>query len=323
MGELLERWPSAALTLFARFGVGTRDKLGFRADQPLSQVLARHLLFDVPLVLERLGEAEAAQQAFRISPPEFAQSTAPLLDCRSAQDFRLATLPGARLLDASAVAAVKGGPVRLFDQEGAMAGAAAVHLATLGCQPQVLAGGLVAWANQVDPTFPVCGSAPSRILPDWQQLRLHVPKVSLPLEGEPTALPFPCRRIWRSRDYLAVLRLPESDFSSLSRSVHQWLPQLDRHPWLPQARGDWAETLQKVLAEEIQPNLTSHKGVVELVEVRDGVARVRLGGGCQGCSSAAITVGQEIAAALYRAVPELEGVEDASDHQSAQAQPHH
>lgn len=321
MGELLESWPSAALTLFARFGVGTRDKLGFRPDQPLRQVLARYLLFDVEAVLERLHQAELAQRAYRVSPSRFAESTAPLLDCRGAADFALATLPGAQLLDAAAAARVRGGPVRVFDQEGPMAGAAAVHLASLGCQPQALEGGLVAWARQVDPAFPVCGPVPSRILPGWKQIRFAAEPVSQALEGDPASLPFACARLWRSRDYLAVV--PVGDFVELARAVRAWLPALAAHPWRPQTRGDWGQTLREVLQNEVQPTLTSHKGVVELVDVREGVAHVRLGGGCQGCSSAAITVSQEIAAALYQAIPELEGVEDASEHDSPQALPHH
>jgi Fe-S cluster biogenesis protein NfuA/rhodanese-related sulfurtransferase len=326
MGELLGRWPSAALTLFARFGVGGRDKLGFRPQQTLRQVLARHLLFDVERVLARLEEAERAQRAYRVSPLEFAAAlgSACLIDCRSAPEFGLGSLPGARLLDAALAAEVKGQAVLLFDQQGPMAGAAAVHLAQLGCSPRVLDGGLLAWAEQVDPTFPCWGgSGPSRILPDWRQARFACAPVERAQEGQPNLVPFECLRLWRSRNYVAVLRAEEGDWPTLSRQIHEWLPRLEDHPWREQPREDWSGRLERVLVQEVQPDLVSHKGQVQLVGVQEGVARVSLGGGCQGCSSAAITVGQDIAAALYRAVPELEGVVDASDHDAPEAQPHH
>lgn len=324
MGELLAEWPSSGLTLFTRYGVGGREKLGFRPEQRLRQVLSRYLVFDVDAVLQRLRESEMEQRQFRLAPGRFAQilGSAPLVDCRSPEELRLGSLPGARLLDAQVAAEVRGQDVLLFDQRGPMAGAAAVHLATkLGCRPQVLDGGLVAWSAQVDPNYPVVGGDGSRILPDWKQARFACEPVPEPLEGDPTLAPFECIRLWRSRGYLAVLRSSSDDWPALSPLIHDF--DLENHPWRPQIREDWSERAKAVLETEIQPDLQSHKGVVTLKEMRDGVAYVELGGGCQGCSSAAITVGQEIAAALYRSIPELEGVEDASAHEDPEAQPHH
>ncbi len=324
MGELLAEWPSAGLTLFARYGVGGREKLGFRPEQQLRQVLSRYLVFDVESVLQRLRDAEWEQRQFRLPPAQFAEALggAALVDCRSPEEFRLATLPGARLLDARLATEIRGQKVHLFDQSGPMAGAAAVHLAAkLGCQPQVLDGGLLAWSDQIDPGFPVLGGRSSRILADWKQARFLCAPVPQPLEGNPALVPFECLRLWRSRDYLAVLRPSCDDWPGLAPLIRQW--DLENHPWQPQARHDWSERVQAVLQEEIQPDLQSHKGVVTLKEMREGVAYVELGGGCQGCSSAAITVGQDIAAALWRRIPELEGVEDASSHEDPAAQPHH
>lgn len=326
MGELLAEWPSAALTLFARYGVGGREKLGFRPEQRLRQVLSRYLVFDLEAVLQRLREAEMEQRQFRVSPAQFAAALSrglPLVDCRSPQEMQLGSLPGARLLDAQLAAEVSGAEVLLFDQSGPMAGAAAVHLAgRKNCRPLVLDGGLQAW-SAVDPLYPVVGGHGARILPDWKQARFVCPPTAQPLEGDPSLLPFACLRLWRSQDYLAILRDDSQDWPAQARLIAPWLDKLEQHPWRPQLRPDPSPQLRAVLAEQIQPDLQSHKGVVNLKDYREGIAYVELGGGCQGCSSAAITVGQEIAAALYRAVPELEGVEDASSHEDPQAQPHH
>ncbi|MBS2033429.1 NifU family protein [bacterium] len=327
MGELLAEWPSAALTLFARYGVGGREKLGFRPEQRLRQVLSRYLVFDVNSVLRRLEETELEQRQFRIPPAEFQaalEAGLPLVDCRSPEDLALGTLPGARLLDAQVAEQVSGGEVLLFDQNGPMAGAAAVHLAQRkNCRPRVLDGGLVAWSAQLDPLFPVVGGKSACILPDRNQARFVCQPVSQPLEGDPNLVPFACRRLWRSQGYLAVLRDSSLDWPAQARRIGAWLAEIENHPWRPQQRPDPSSRLSQVLEQEIQPDLQSHKGVVQLKDYRDGIAYIELGGGCQGCSSAAITVGQEIAAALYRKVPELEGVEDASSHEDPQAQPHH
>ncbi len=77
MGELQSLWPSAPLTLLARFGVGGREKLGFRPQQTLRAVLARHLFFHVEAVLARLREAEEAQRVFRLPPSSFAVQRTP------------------------------------------------------------------------------------------------------------------------------------------------------------------------------------------------------------------------------------------------------
>jgi Fe-S cluster biogenesis protein NfuA len=61
--------------------------------------------------------------------------------------------------------------------------------------------------------------------------------------------------------------------------------------------------------DEVRPYLGSHGGDVELLGVEGGVARVRLGGTCDGCASSAVTLTNAIETAIARAAPELEGVE--------------
>ncbi len=68
------------------------------------------------------------------------------------------------------------------------------------------------------------------------------------------------------------------------------------------------------LTTEINPGLASHGGNVALVEIEDDVAILRFGGGCQGCSSADITLKQGIERTLLERIPELKGVRDVTDH---------
>jgi nitrite reductase/ring-hydroxylating ferredoxin subunit/Fe-S cluster biogenesis protein NfuA len=58
-----------------------------------------------------------------------------------------------------------------------------------------------------------------------------------------------------------------------------------------------------------RPYIRSHGGDVELVEVRDNVVYVRLHGSCNGCSLSAVTLRNEIEAALRNNIPEITGVQ--------------
>jgi Fe-S cluster biogenesis protein NfuA/nitrite reductase/ring-hydroxylating ferredoxin subunit len=71
-------------------------------------------------------------------------------------------------------------------------------------------------------------------------------------------------------------------------------------------------TLQERVAralEEVRPYMGSHGGGIELVDVSDGVARVRLEGTCSGCAASTLTLKLAVEEAVLRAAPELRAVE--------------
>jgi nitrite reductase/ring-hydroxylating ferredoxin subunit/Fe-S cluster biogenesis protein NfuA len=68
-------------------------------------------------------------------------------------------------------------------------------------------------------------------------------------------------------------------------------------------------TLAARVIEQVRPNLQSHGGDVELVDVSDGTAYVRLQGACNGCSMAAVTLRDGVEEALVAGVPGLTSVE--------------
>ena len=80
--------------------------------------------------------------------------------------------------------------------------------------------------------------------------------------------------------------------------------------------GELPQRVLQVLNEEINPAIAAHGGFAELVAVEDSVAYVRMGGGCQGCGLAAVTLSQGIEVAILDAVPEIEKVIDVTDHAS-------
>lgn len=72
--------------------------------------------------------------------------------------------------------------------------------------------------------------------------------------------------------------------------------------------------VQDVIDTQINPGVAAHGGYVSLLEVRDRVAYVALGGGCQGCGLADVTLKKGIDVMIREAVPDIEGVVDTTDH---------
>lgn len=79
-------------------------------------------------------------------------------------------------------------------------------------------------------------------------------------------------------------------------------------------RDPVAERVFRVIEERVNPGVASHGGHVSLLDVRDGTAYVRLGGGCQGCGQADTTVKQGIESMIREEVPEIHTVLDVTDH---------
>jgi Fe/S biogenesis protein NfuA len=75
-----------------------------------------------------------------------------------------------------------------------------------------------------------------------------------------------------------------------------------------------AERVQRLLDEEINPSVASHGGVIDLLDVADGVAYIHMGGGCQGCGMAEVTLGQGVRTAILDSFPEIHEVRDTTDH---------
>jgi Fe/S biogenesis protein NfuA len=82
--------------------------------------------------------------------------------------------------------------------------------------------------------------------------------------------------------------------------------------------GPVAQRVAQILEQQINPSIASHGGHAELVAVEDSTAYLRLGGGCQGCGMAQVTLRQGIEVAIREAVPEIEQVVDVTDHASGE-----
>ncbi|MEC8022795.1 MAG: NifU family protein, partial [Myxococcota bacterium] len=74
------------------------------------------------------------------------------------------------------------------------------------------------------------------------------------------------------------------------------------------------EQLQHVIDTEVNPGVAAHDGHVTLEQVRGNAVHVRMGGGCQGCSAAALTLKFGIFTSFRNAVPQLGAIYDETDH---------
>ena len=74
------------------------------------------------------------------------------------------------------------------------------------------------------------------------------------------------------------------------------------------------DKVQKILDEMINPAVAGHGGFVELLDVKENVVYLMLGGGCQGCGMVNVTLKQGIEATLRDEIPQIAGVVDQTDH---------
>ncbi len=75
-----------------------------------------------------------------------------------------------------------------------------------------------------------------------------------------------------------------------------------------------AQRVVAVLEDTVNPQIAAHGGFAELVAVEAGTAYLRMGGGCQGCGLAQVTLSQGITVAIKDAVPEILEVVDVTAH---------
>ena len=74
--------------------------------------------------------------------------------------------------------------------------------------------------------------------------------------------------------------------------------------------------VQELIDSMINPAVAGHGGFVELLDVKDNKVYLQMGGGCQGCGAADITLKSGIERLLREEIPEIEEVLDATDHAS-------
>jgi Fe-S cluster biogenesis protein NfuA len=78
--------------------------------------------------------------------------------------------------------------------------------------------------------------------------------------------------------------------------------------WRGGGEDEMKERVEKAL-EKIRPALQADGGNIELVDVTEGVVKVRLTGACGGCPMSQMTLKMGVEKALKQQVPEVKSVE--------------
>ncbi len=77
---------------------------------------------------------------------------------------------------------------------------------------------------------------------------------------------------------------------------------------------DLTTRVQELIDSSINPAVAGHGGWVQLLDVRDNKVYITMGGGCQGCGAADITLKAGIERLIKEEIPEVEEVLDTTDH---------
>ena len=74
--------------------------------------------------------------------------------------------------------------------------------------------------------------------------------------------------------------------------------------------------VQELIDTMINPAIAGHGGYVDLIDVQDNRVYLQMGGGCQGCGAADITLKSGIERLIRDELPEVVEVLDTTDHAS-------
>jgi Fe-S cluster biogenesis protein NfuA len=75
-----------------------------------------------------------------------------------------------------------------------------------------------------------------------------------------------------------------------------------------------SKKIQELFDKQINPAIASHGGFVELIDVKGNEVFIRMGGGCQGCGMANLTLRNGIEKAIRQSVPDVGAIMDTTDH---------
>ncbi len=80
------------------------------------------------------------------------------------------------------------------------------------------------------------------------------------------------------------------------------------------SEGDLKWAIGDLFDREINPAVAQHGGYVELIDVKKNNVFIRMGGGCQGCGAADVTLKQGIEKAIRSLIPRVGEILDTTDH---------
>jgi Fe-S cluster biogenesis protein NfuA len=74
--------------------------------------------------------------------------------------------------------------------------------------------------------------------------------------------------------------------------------------------------IQEVIDKEVNPGVAGHGGNVQLTNIKGNTVTILMGGGCQGCSAADLTLKMGIHGSFRKALPTVGAILDETDHKA-------
>ena len=75
-----------------------------------------------------------------------------------------------------------------------------------------------------------------------------------------------------------------------------------------------AQKIQELIDEQINPAVAAHGGHIDLLDVKEDAIYIHMGGGCQGCGMANVTLKHGIESMIKDVFPEITQIIDTTDH---------
>jgi len=164
MNDVLQAYPSAQRALFRRYHIGGCNSCGYQLEDALEDVARKHGIQDAEEIVAFLKEADETDRRIQTTVAEVAMAlrgpNAPkLLDVRSPDEWQIARLPGAQLVDERLAQEVMtwatDTPIVLYCHSGQRSLDAASYLAGHGFHNvRSMVGGIDAWSVEIDGTVP-------------------------------------------------------------------------------------------------------------------------------------------------------------------------
>ncbi len=130
-------------------------------------------------------------------------------------------------------------------------------------------------------------------------------------------------RVVISHDQITINKSPGTDWPVIGKSIGAAIrdhlatddPAVSDAAWenVPSSE-EIRERVQQVLDTEINPSVAEHGGVVKLIDVRDNQVFIQMGGGCQGCGQADVTLKFGIENSIRAAGLGVGDILDVTDH---------
>lgn len=122
-----------------------------------------------------------------------------------------------------------------------------------------------------------------------------------------------------NNNVVAVTQSGEEDWRQIGKRIGTSIrAHLNPPPEIPEGDrlppDEVRRRVQQVLDEMINPGVASHGGYVELLDVEDDNVFIRMGGGCQGCGAADMTLKMGVERLIREQVPQVREIMDATDH---------